>query len=100
MGTKIHIDHIGKPFIQIADEFVEGHGLTYCEIQIYGPPNLKSFRDKALQTAWQTYHKCHARLAPCLAKENMSAGSGSYDANEAIIGVFEGKLEDDVDLDF
>ena len=100
MGMKYHIDHVGKPFIQLADEFVAGHNLTYCDIEIYGPPNLKSFRNKGLQTGWQEFHKIHARLAPTLAKENMSSGSGNYNASEALIGTFEGSSEDDVDLDF
>ena len=99
-GTKFHIDHILKPFVQLADEFVAGHKLTYCDIDIIGPPNLKRFRDGTLQKAWQLYHEQHARLAPSLAKANMSAGSGTYNANEAIIGVFSGNPVDDVDLDF
>lgn len=100
LGTKMHIDHIGKPFIQLADEFVAGHHLTYCDIEVYGPPNMKSFRNKGLQTGWQEFHRTHARLAPCLAKANMSAGAGEYEASEALIGVFEGDSEDDVDLEF
>ena len=28
VGTKMDVDHIGKPFLQLADEFVAAHGLT------------------------------------------------------------------------
>jgi hypothetical protein len=99
-GTKLHIDHVDKPFLQLADEFIAGHNMTYCDVVIYGPPNMKSFRDKKLQSAWQLFHKQHARLAPCLPSANTSAGAGEYQASEALIGVFEGQKEDDVDLDF
>ena len=99
-GQKIDIDHIGKPFLQLADEFVEAKGLKYCDIKVVGPPNMKRFADTQLQKAWILYHEVNAKLAPSLPKANRSAGSGNYDASEALIGTFEGSSEDDVDLDF
>lgn len=100
IGTKFDIDHIGKPFLQIADEFVEAKGLKYCNIAIVGPPNMKRFKDGQLQKAWILYHEVQAKLAPSLPKANRSAGSGDYNASEALVGTFEGNSEDDVALDF
>lgn len=100
IGMRMDIDHILKPFVQLCDEFVASNKLTYCDIAIYGPPNLKRFRDKKLQNAWILYHECNARLAPSLPKANRSAGSGTYEASEALIGTFEKADEEDLDLDF
>ena len=99
-GMSFHIDHILKPFVQICDEFISECDLTYCEIKLCGPPNLKRFANKDLQTYWQYFHCEYARLAPTLAQANMSKGSGTYEASEALIGTFEGDAKDDVSLDF
>ena len=99
-GSRVDIDHIVKPFLQLCDEFVEVGGLTYTEIPLIGPPNLKRFKDGVLQRAWVLYHETHARLAPSLPKANRSAGSGTYEASEALIGSFEGDPETDIDMNF
>ena len=99
-GMRWDVDHINKPFIQLCDEFVSSHDLTYCDIPLIGPPNLKRFKDKTLWGAWQLYHEMHARFAPTLPKANRSKGSGEYQASEALLGSFAGAEKDDVDLDF
>jgi hypothetical protein len=99
-GMRLDVDHVHKPFLQLCDEFVAGENLTYVEIKIVGPPNLKRFEDKKLGKAWVLYHECHARLAPSSPKANRSAGSGEYQASEALYGSFAGEVEDDVSLDF
>ena len=100
LGMRIDIDHIHKPFVQLCDEFVAGENLKYVDIAIVGPPNLKRFKDTKLGKAWVLYHECHARLAPSSPKANRSAGSGEYQASEALYGTFKGDVEDDVSLDF
>ena len=92
--------HVNKPFLQLCDEFVAGENLKYVDIVIVGPPNLKRFKDQKLGKAWVLYHEMHARLAPSTPKANRSAGSGEYQASEALYGSFAGDVEDDVSLDF
>ena len=100
IGTRVDIDHINKPFLQLCDEFVECNGLKYVDIPIVGPPNLKKFKDTILQKAWVLYHECHARLAPSLPKANRAAGSGEYQASEALLGSFAKEDPEDLDIDF
>ena len=99
-GMRWDVDHINKPFVQLCDEFIAVQELTYCEVPLIGPPNLKRFKDKTLWSAWQLYHEMHARLAPTLPKENRSKGSGEYCASEALLGSFAGADKDDIDMDF
>lgn len=99
-GMRMDVDHILKPFVQLCDEFITAKNLTYCEVALFGPPNLKRFKDGDLQKEWILFHECHARLAPSLPKANRSAGSGTYEASEALIGSFEKKDGEDLDLDF
>ncbi len=100
LGMRMDVDHIHKPFLQLCDEFIESRDLTYCDIPLIGPPNLKRFKDQKLQKAWILYHEIQARLAPSLARANRSAGSGEYEAKEALIGTFEVTDEENLDLDF
>ena len=99
-GMRMDVDHIVKPFVQLCDEFIEANDLTYCDVPLIGPPNLKRFKDTVLWRAWQLYHECHARLAPSLPKANRGAGSGTYEASEALIGSFAKKDGEDIDMDF
>jgi len=99
-GMRMDVDHIVKPFVQLCDEFIEASDLTYCDVPLIGPPNLKRFKDTVLWRAWQLYHECHARLAPSLPKANRGAGAGTYEASEALIGSFAKKDGEDIDMDF
>ena len=99
-GMRLDIDHVHKPFLQLCDEFIAANELTYVEIEIVGPPNLKRFKDAKLGKAWVLFHEMHARLAPSSPKANRSAGSGEYQASEALYGSFKGSPDDDVSLDF
>jgi len=100
VGMRWDVDHIGKPFLQLCDEWVELQGLTYLDLTLIGPPNLKRFKDSKLQAHWVLWHETHARFAPSLPKANRSAGSGEYQASEALLGSLKKEDPDDVDLDF
>lgn len=100
LGVKWDVDHIGKPFVQLCDEWVELQGVKYADLVIIGPPNLKKFKDPKLQKHWVLWHEMNATLAPATAKANRAAGSGEYQASEALLGSFAGDEEDDVDLNF
>ena len=99
-GMRMDIDHIHKPFVQLCDEFVAAHDLTYIEIPLVGPPNLKRFKDSGLYDAWMVFHEMHARLAPSLPRANRGKGSDEYQASEELIGSYESSDEDEMSLDF
>lgn len=99
-GMRVDIDHLGKPFVQIADEWVESLGLTYCDFALCGPPNLKRFKEAKYNDAWSLYHQDHARLIATCAAANRSKGSGDYTTPPEIVGSFAKRNEDEVDLDF
>jgi hypothetical protein len=94
----VDIDHLGRPFMQLADEWIETLGKTYCDLTLVGPPNLKKFKDNALNEAWKLYHEDHARLIAICAAANRSKGSGDYATPQRVIGSFEKKSEDEVDI--
>lgn len=100
VGMRWDVDHINKPFVQLCDEWIALHEMTYADVTIVGPPNLKRFKDSKLQNHWVLYHEMNATFAPSLPKANRSQGSGEYSASEELIGSFAGAEEDDVDLDF
>ena len=100
LGVKWDVDHIGKPFVQLCDEWVEMQGVTYAELVLCGPPNLKKLKDTKLHNHWTLWHEVNCTLAPSIAKANRAAGSGEYQASEALLGSFAGAEEDDIDMDF
>lgn len=100
IGMRWDVDHIGRPFLQLCDEWVELQGLTYLDLTLIGPPNLKKFKDNKLQRHWVLWHEINATLAPSLAKANRAAGSGEYQASEALLGSLKKEDQNDVDLDF
>jgi hypothetical protein len=97
---RVDIDHLGKPFVQIADEWIASLDLTYCDFVLVGPPNLKKFKDRAFNDAWQMYHEDHARLIAICAAANRSKGRGDYATPLGVVGSFEKKTEDEIDLEF
>jgi hypothetical protein len=99
-GMRVDIDHLGRPFVQIADEWVASLGLTYCDLALVGPPNLKRFKDKAFNDTWSLYHEDHARLIAVCAAANRSKGSGDYATPPEVIGSFEKKTDEEIDLEF
>jgi hypothetical protein len=69
LSSKTHVDHIGKPFIQIADEFITSLGLSaYNEIRL----------NKSTLSAWSDWHKEHAEYALASAKANIKKGASNY----------------------
>jgi len=99
-GMRVDIDHFGKPFVQIADEWVESLGMTYCDFILVGPPNLKKFKDRALNDAWPMYHEDRARLIAVCAAANRSKGASGYETPIDAIGSFTKQDESEIDLDF
>lgn len=99
-GMRVDIDHLGKPFVQLADEWVENLGLTYCDLALVGPPNLKKFKDAALNDSWVMFHEEHSRLIPVCAAANRSKGAGEYETPQPLVGSFKKEDPEDIDLEF
>lgn len=74
-----HIHHLGKPFVQITDEWLmlNRHLWHSIEVDITEAHGYQ-LRDRDLAADWQAFHKTNARLKLIPAKENLSAGAGGY----------------------
>ena len=99
-GHRTDVDHIGIPFSQIADQFVECKGLKYTDIVLKGPPTAKVFKDSTLWQEWVAYHLQHARFALVCASANRSKGSDGYKTNPDLLGSFAAEDPEDLSLDF
>jgi hypothetical protein len=94
-GARTDVDHWGKPFAQIADDFVREQGLTYVDILLVGPPNHKRFKDQKLWDLWQLYHLENCQLSVVCASANRSKGSDGYTTPQDLIGSYESENEED-----
>lgn len=99
-GSRVDIDHFGKPFAQIADEWVQNNMLTYADIVIEGPPTAKRMKDVILWESWKEWHLEHARLAVVCASANRQKGAAGYATPVELLGTFKPQAEDEIDLDF
>ena len=99
-GMRVDIDHLGKPFVQLADEWIESLGLTYCDLALCGPPNLKRFKEAKYNDAWSIFHEDNARLIAVCATANRSKGSGDYTTPSEVLGSFKKEDPDEIDLEF
>jgi len=99
-GMPSDIDHIGMTFSEIADRFVESHGLKYTDIILCGPPTGKRFKNETLWQQWVAYHLEHARFALVCSSANRSKGCGEYQTDSALIGSFAKETPEDLALDF
>jgi len=99
-GTRVDIDHFGKPFAQLADEWVQNNMLTYADIALEGPPTAKKMKDPILWESWKQWHLEHARLALVCAKANRQKGAAGYATPVELLGTFKPQAEDEIDIDF
>jgi len=99
-ASKSDVDHLGEPFAQIADSFIESRGLNYTDIALVGPPTAKRFKDTKLWEEWIYYHLQRARFSLTLASANRSKGAGGYCTNVSLIGSFAATDEETISLDF
>ena len=75
---KLVIDHSGKPFAQIVDEFLEARGLKLSVISLKYCRSLNLFKDQKLAAAWHAWHDEHAKLEGLCRRCNCSKGSSGY----------------------
>jgi hypothetical protein len=74
---KLVVDHAGKPFAQIVDEFLQANRITLDNLKICGR-GPGSFRLLRLSKAWRKFHDQHATLEGLCNKCNCSLGSRGY----------------------
>ena len=99
-GFKTDIDHTGKTFSELCDDFMREKCLNYSLVTLKGPPTKKVFSDGTLWVEWVEYHLEHARFALTLASANRSKGCGDYKTDPALIGSFKSNDPESLSLDF
>lgn len=99
-GARVDVDHHGKPFAQIADEWIAHNMITYADIVLSGPPSGKRMKDDVLWLSWKEWHREHARLAVVCSTANRSKGAAGYATPVELLGSFKPQAEDEIDLDF
>ena len=75
---KLHIDHDGKPFAQILDEFVEHKKLKLDKISVNYTAKPYMLLSRTLAAQWRVWHDEHAELLGLCRKCNSAKGSGGY----------------------
>jgi hypothetical protein len=100
LGMRTDVDHVGKTFSELCDDFIREKCLNYSCILLCGPPTAKRFKDTALWESWIYYHLQHARFALALASGNRSKGADGYQTDASLIGSFKSDDPDSLSLDF
>jgi hypothetical protein len=99
-GSKADVDHIGMPFSEIADKFLQSQNLRYTDITLKGPPTAKVFTDTLLWVKWIDFHAENAKFALVCSSANRSKGSDGYSVDPALIGSFQSEDPEILALDF
>jgi hypothetical protein len=75
----MHVHHAGKPFVQIADEWLTQNAARWSEMETEsaGATGYK-FQGRAIAADWQAFHAANATLEIISAEENLSLGAGGY----------------------
>jgi len=81
---RLDIDHEGKPFAQIADEFLAANALTLQTLKVKYLDNAFKLQGRALRKQWQEYHDGEAVLKGVCHSCNCSKGSGGYRHAKAV----------------
>ena len=80
--SKLVVDHAGKPFAQIVDEFLASMDMVLEDLKIRGG-KPGGFRLMRLGKAWRQFHDENAVLEGLCARCNCSLGSRGYRHTEA-----------------
>ena len=75
---KLVVDHAGKPFAQIMDEFMLARGETMESIRVRYTKGSFRLRARAVSKAWRAFHDSEAELVGLCARCNCSAGARGY----------------------
>jgi hypothetical protein len=75
---RLVVDHCGKPFAKIVDEFLESQGETLASIKVRFSRGTFKLSTRAMSKAWRSFHDDEATLEGLCAKCNCSLGSRGY----------------------
>jgi 5-methylcytosine-specific restriction endonuclease McrA len=75
---KLAVDHCGKPFAQILDEFIAHRGAVFARIGLAWSNGGHALRHRGLANAWRAWHDEHAELTGLCRACNSAKGSGGY----------------------
>jgi hypothetical protein len=75
---KLAVDHDGKPFALIVDEFLASKGLTLEGVVLEWNGVAHGFRCRQLASEWHKWHDANATLVGLCCTCNSSKGSGGY----------------------
>ena len=75
---KLAIDHAGKPFAMIVDEFLAARGLALDTIPVTFGKQTGQFRSRLTAREWVEYHDANADLVGLCRSCNSAKGSGGY----------------------
>jgi hypothetical protein len=75
---KLAVDHDGKPFAKIVDEFVEHKGMPLESVALSWTGLTHEFRCRLLAAEWHAWHDANAVLVGLCRSCNCSKGSGGY----------------------
>ena len=78
---KLAIDHDGKPFAQIADEWLKRMEKTLLTLKTHCSSGARVFKDRPLAKSWVDFHDSEASLQGLCRSCNSSKGSGGYRRN-------------------
>ena len=73
---RLVVDHSGKPFAQIVDEFLDGDELSSLKVR-YSKGTFR-LSTRAMSKAWRAFHDSEATLEGLCVKCNCSLGSRGY----------------------
>ena len=75
---RLVVDHSGKPFAKIVDEFLESNSETLTSLKVRFSKGSYKLSTRAMSKAWRSFHDDEATLRGLCVKCNCSLGSGGY----------------------
>ena len=75
---RLVVDHCGKPFARIVDEFLEAQGETLTSLKVRFSKGTFKLNTRAMSKAWRSFHDEEARFEGLCARCNCSLGSRGY----------------------
>ena len=77
-SKRMVVDHSGKPFARIVDEFLDDQGATLASLKVQFSRGSFWLRTRGMSKDWRAFHDGEAKLEGLCAKCNGSLGSRGY----------------------
>ena len=75
---RLVVDHSGKPFAKIVDEFLEAQGETLASLKVRFSKGTFKLKTRAMSKAWRSFHDDEAVFEGLCVQCNCSLGSRGY----------------------